>query len=40
MDHNLDTYESLDKAFKGEGRTFDARVVDVIIDWLKATKRS
>jgi pimeloyl-ACP methyl ester carboxylesterase len=39
MDHNLDIYDSIEKAFKGEGRTFDARVVDLIIDWLKATKR-
>jgi pimeloyl-ACP methyl ester carboxylesterase len=39
MDHNLDIYDSLEKAFKGEGRTFDVRVIDLIIDWLKATKR-
>jgi pimeloyl-ACP methyl ester carboxylesterase len=40
MDHNLDVYETLEKAFRGEGRSFDARVVDLIIDWLKGVRSS
>lgn len=35
MNHILDTYESMEKAFKWEGDKFDEKVLTLIIDWLK-----
>lgn len=36
MDHNLDIYESMQKAFAGEGASFDEGVPDMMIQWLKS----
>lgn len=35
MNHVLDTYESMQKAFKWEGGKFDDSVATLIIDWLR-----